>query len=227
MHTQHSLRSARSSAPRRSASRWVVSSILISLAEVVASDGDDQVAYDLARDADVVFTASSAVDYVLEAGRLAALDRQAGRERVMLVDIAVPRNVDPACDDVDGVAAYDVDSLKAVVERNTAKRRREIVEAEKLLEEEQESFRSWVSSLGAVPAITKLQSKADAIRAAELKRADAKLANLSQREIEAVERLSRGIVSKLLHGPMSALRSDDAPEKKKNALGVLKNMFGV
>ena len=97
----------------------------------------------------------------------------------------------------------------------------------KLLEEEQESFRSWVSSLGAVPAITKLQSKADAIRAAELKRADAKLANLSQREIEAVERLSRGIVSKLLHGPMSALRSDDAPEKKKNALGVLKNMFGV
>ncbi|KAH8071104.1 glutamyl-tRNA reductase [Aureococcus anophagefferens] len=172
--------------------------------EVVASDGDDQVAYDLARDADV-----------------------AGRERVMLVDIAVPRNVDPACDDVDGVAAYDVDSLKAVVERNTAKRRREIVEAEKLLEEEQESFRSWVSSLGAVPAITKLQSKADAIRAAELKRADAKLANLSQREIEAVERLSRGIVSKLLHGPMSALRSDDAPEKKKNALGVLKNMFGA
>ena len=81
--------------------------------------------------------------------------------------------------------------------------------------------------LGAAPAITKLQSKADAIRAAELKRADAKLANLSQREIEAVERLSRGIVSKLLHGPMSALRSDDAPEKKKNALGVLKNMFGV
>ena len=195
--------------------------------EVVASDGDDQVAYDLARDADVVFTASSAVDYVLEADRLAALDRQAGRERVMLVDIAVPRNVDPACDDLDDVVAYDVDSLKAVVERNTAKRRREIVEAEKLLEEEQESFRSWVSSLGAVPAITKLQSKADAIRAAELKRADAKLANLSQREIEAVERLSRGIVSKLLHGPMSALRSDDAPEKKKNALGVLKNMFGV
>ena len=195
--------------------------------DVVASDGDDEIAYDLARNSDVVFTASSAVDYVFEADRLAGLKRQAGRDRVMLVDIAVPRNVDPACDDLDDVVAYDVDSLKAVVERNTAKRRREIVEAEKLLEEEKASFRSWVSSLGAVPAITQLQSKADAIRAAEMKRADAKLANLSQREIEAVERLSRGIVSKLLHGPMSALRADDSPEKKKTALTVLKKMFSV
>merc|ERR1719258_921592 len=66
----------------------------------------------------------------------------------MLVDIAVPRNVDPECDDLDDVRAYDVDSLKAVVERNTAKRRREIVEAEKLLEEEQASFRAWITALG-------------------------------------------------------------------------------
>jgi len=195
--------------------------------DVVASDGDEQVAYDLARDADVIFTASSAVDYVFDADRVAALEGPEGRQKRMLVDIAVPRNVDPACAELDGVAAYDVDSLKAVVERNTAKRRREIVEAEKLLEEEEATFRSWVTSLGAVPAITKLQSKAEALRKSELKRADAKLASLSPREVEAVERLSRGIVSKLLHGPMSALRADGSPEDKKTALSVMKKMFGI
>merc|ERR1711924_428650 len=105
--------------------------------DVVASDGDEQVAYDLAKDADIIFTASSAVDYIFDAETIASLERQAGREKLMLVDIAVPRNVDPDCDQLDDVRAYDVDSLKAVVERNTAKRRREIVEAEKLLEEEQ------------------------------------------------------------------------------------------
>ena len=94
-------------------------------------------------------------------------------------------------------------------------------------EEEKDAFRGWVASLGAVPAITKLQTKAEALRAAEMKRADPKLQSLSPREIEAVERLSRGIVSKLLHGPMSALRADGSPESKKNALSVLKNMFGV
>ena len=101
------------------------------------------------------------------------------------------------------------------------------VEAEKLLEEEQASFRAWITSLGAVPAITKLQTKAEDLRQAELKRADKKLQSLSSREIEAVERLSRGIVSKLLHGPMSSLRGEGSTDDKKNTLSALKKMFGV
>merc|ERR1719409_1712189 len=134
--------------------------------------------YQRAKDMAIIFTASSAIDYIFDAENIGKLDRQAGREKLMLVDIAVPRNVDPECDELDDVRAYDVDSLKAVVERNTAKRRREIVEAEKLLEEEQASFRAWITSLGAVPAITKLQTKAEDLRQAELKRADKKLQSL-------------------------------------------------
>ena len=95
------------------------------------------------------------------------------------------------------------------------------------LEEEQASFRAWITSLGAVPAITKLQTKAEDLRQAELKRADKKLQSLSSREIEAVERLSRGIVSKLLHGPMSSLRGEGSTDDKKNTLSALKKMFGV
>merc|ERR1712196_410469 len=76
--------------------------------DVVASDGDEQVAYDLARDADIIFTASSAIDYIFDAENIGKLERQAGREKLMLVDIAVPRNVDPAYDDLDDVRAYDL-----------------------------------------------------------------------------------------------------------------------
>jgi glutamyl-tRNA reductase len=195
--------------------------------DVVASDGDDQVAYDLAKDADIIFTASSAIDYIFDAENLKKLERTAGRQKLMLVDIAVPRNVDPACEDLENTRAYDVDSLKAVVERNTAKRRREIVEAEKLLEEDLATFRAWITSLGAVPAITKLQMKAEELRKAEVKRAESKLSSLSNREVEAVERLSRGIVSKLLHGPMSSLRGEGSTEDKKNTLKALKDMFSV
>jgi glutamyl-tRNA reductase len=195
--------------------------------DVVASDGDDQVAYDLAKDADIIFTASSAIDYIFDAENLKKLERTAGRQKLMLVDIAVPRNVDPACEDLENMRAYDVDSLKAVVERNTAKRRREIVEAEKLLEEDLATFRAWITSLGAVPAITKLQMKAEELRKAEVKRAESKLSSLSNREVEAVERLSRGIVSKLLHGPMSSLRGEGSTEDKKNTLKALKDMFSV
>ena len=177
--------------------------------EVVASDGDDQVAYDLARDADVVFTASSAVDYVLEADRLAALDRQAGRERVMLVDIAVPRNVDADCGDDANTIAYNVDDLKELVEANKEARERAADEARELLAQEQAGFEAWRDSLETVPTIKRLRGKAETIRATELEKAMSKLGDgLTKKQMKAVEELSRGIVNKLLHGPMQALRSD-------------------
>lgn len=187
---------------------------------VAATGGDKRQVLPFLDDADVVFASTSSESYVVDADDVK--DRSAP---LMLVDISVPRNVDPACDDVPNVAAYDVDSLKAVVERNTAKRRREIVAAEHLLASEANNFRSWISTLGAVPAITQLQEKAEDLRVAEMKRANGKLANLSQREIEAVERLSRGIVAKLIHGPMSALR--DSNTDTASALGLVKKMFRI
>lgn len=171
-------------------------------------------------DADLVFTASSAEGYVVEAPSVADRER-----RLMLVDIAVPRNVDPATVGMANVASYDVDSLKAVVAANTAKRRKEIVAAEKLLEDDKNAFRGWVTSLGAVPEIMRLQQKAEEMRVQEMRRANAKLASLSQKEIDAVERLSRGIVSKLLHGPLSQVRAEGDPESKRNTLGMLRDMF--
>jgi len=190
--------------------------------EVVATGGDTAAVLPYVADADVVVTSTSSESYVIDADSL-----QGRADPLMLVDISVPRNVEPACDDLPNVHAYDVDSLKAVVARNTAKRRREIVAAEHLLDDDAATFRGWIATLGAVPAITQLQKKAEDLRLAEMKKANAKLQHLSQREIEAVERLSRGIVSKLLHGPMASLRDAKGSQATRTPLGHVRRMFGL
>ena len=196
--------------------------------EVVATGGDPEAVWPYLTNADVCFAASSSDTYLIDKAGLAPRlsERAPGRKKLMLVDICVPRNIDPEVADLPDVKVYDVDSLKAVVERNTAKRRREIIEAEKLLASDGAQFRGWISTLAAVPAITQLQNKAEELRLQEMRRANAKLASLSQKELEAVERLSRGIVSKLLHGPMASVRDANGDaDQKKTALTLLKQMF--
>merc|ERR1712232_698137 len=149
----------------------------------------------------------------------------AGGKPLMLVDIAVPRNVGVDCNEVPNVVAYNVDDLKAVVARNTAMRQKEMIEAETLLQEESAAFCAWRESLSAIPTINQLQERANEFREAELDKCNRKLANanLSERELEAVERLSRGIVNKLLHGPMAHLRK--AEEGSQSAIKELNDMF--
>ena len=129
--------------------------------------------------------------------------------------------------------AYNVDDLKAVVAKNTAMRQREMLEAEDLLREEAAAFVGWRESLSAIPTINQLQEKADAFRQEELMKCTRKLASASDRdrseltdkELEAVERLSRGIVNKLLHGPLAHLRKTESVEGKQNTLKELSAMF--
>ena len=124
--------------------------------------------------------------------------------------------------------AYNVDDLRAVVARNTATRQKEMIEAEVVLKEESKSFTSWRDSLSAVPTINGLREKANSIRTQELEKCARKLnqnENLSDKELEAVERLSRGIVNKLLHGPMEHLRKSGDGDKRKAAVQELSAMF--
>ena len=106
-------------------------------------------------------------------------------------------------------------------------RQREILEAEKLLREESASYIGWRESLSAIPTINQLQERANAFREEELRRCTRKLsnANLNEKELEAVERLSRGIVNKLLHGPMAHLRKTESIEGKQATLKELNAMF--
>ena len=103
--------------------------------DVVASDGDEQVAYDLAKDADIIFTASSAIDYIFDAETIGKLERQAGREKLMLVDIAVPRDIDPDCNQLENVYVYNIDDLQSIAGQYLEQRKAELEHCEKLITE--------------------------------------------------------------------------------------------
>ena len=114
---------------------------------------------------------------------------------------------------------------KAVVERNTAKRRREMLEAELILKEEQDKFRLWQQSLGAIPTIARLQEKAEALRQEEISKAANKLASLTDKDKEMVNKITRGIVAKLLHGPMNHLRQQTESDATRAAILQVQQAF--
>ena len=147
---------------------------------------------------------------------------------VMIVDISVPRNIeDKELNTIEGCHAYNVDDLKAVVQANQAKRKKLVVEAEEVLSEELELFNNWHQSLGTIPTISKLQSRAEVIRLAEVRRMQNKLSGLSPAEKAVVDRLTKGIVAKLIHGPMAHLRTVDNVEDRRKTVKSLERMFNL
>mmetsp|Transcript_5729 Transcript_5729/g.13492 ORF Transcript_5729/g.13492 Transcript_5729/m.13492 type:complete len:514 (+) Transcript_5729:25-1566(+) len=146
----------------------------------------------------------------------------------MLVDISVPRNIDDeGANEIDDCRAYNVDDLKAVVKANQDKRKKLVVEAEEVLREELVAFESWQQSLGTVPMITMLQTRAERIRAKELAKVDSKLGGLSVTEKETVDRITKGIVNKLLHGPMTQLRRVNDAEDRAHTVRKVAQMFNL
>jgi glutamyl-tRNA reductase len=183
--------------------------------------------WDVIQNSDVVYPSTSATTTIIDREPLieclkGRLTRPGG---IQFIDISVPRNVAADCADIPGVFSYNVDDLKAVVERNTAKRRREMLEAEGILREELSKYRLWQQSLGAIPTIAKLQEKAENMRLEELTKASKKLSNLSAKDLEAVDRLSKGIIAKLLHGPMNHLRQQKEGDATRAAIQQVQQAF--
>lgn len=141
------------------------------------------------------------------------------------VDMSVPRNVHPSCGQVDGVECCNVDDLKEVVKMNTAKRSGEIKGAESIINQEISNFHQWQESLGALPTIDRLQEKAEQMRLLELEKSMKDLAKLSPDDLRTVDRLSRGIVGKLINGPMEHLRNQNKVDDAVTAITQLKQAF--
>ncbi len=129
------------------------------------------------------------------------------RNRPMFfIDIAVPRDVDPAMNKVEGIFVYDIDDLQAVAASHMAERSAQAGDAETLIDAEVERFHQRRRTVNVAPAIVTLQRQAEEIRQAELRRIQARLGPLSAEQLAAVEALTRGLVNKFLHPPMQALK---------------------
>jgi glutamyl-tRNA reductase len=166
----------------------------------------DGLGRELAR-ADVVISSTSAPEYVVRRDDVAAaLPARRGRPLV-LVDLAVPRDLDPTIRELDSCYLYDLDDLEALVAGALAGRRCAAVEAEAIVAAEVASFRAWQGSLGVTPVIAGLRARAEQIRVAELARLDARLAGLSEAERRAVETVTAQILNKLLHLPTVRIKA--------------------
>jgi glutamyl-tRNA reductase len=151
--------------------------------------------------ADLVVASTSSEGQVITADAVKrALARRDGRP-ISFIDIAVPRDLDPAIGELEECHLYDIDDLQSVVDASVASRREEAVRAESIVAEEGERFLEWWRSLDVVPAIASLRARAESIRLAELERAERRLASLTPEERRAVEALTSQIVAKLLHLP--------------------------
>jgi glutamyl-tRNA reductase len=165
--------------------------------------------------ADIIVSSTSSPELVLTSEDVAkALPARKGRP-LLLIDLAVPRDVEPTINELDDCYLYDIDDLEAVVQETLAGREEEFAKAEAIAVAEGERFRDWVASLDAVPLIKSVRARAEAIRRGELAKASARLAGLSERELEAVDSLTSRIVNKLLHEPILELKEAAAAENRR------------
>ncbi|NDC14964.1 MAG: glutamyl-tRNA reductase [Synechococcaceae bacterium WB9_2_170] len=171
----------------------------------------------------LVFTSTAAEDPIITAQRLSALNR---RSSLMLIDIGVPRNISADTTELSGVSSFDVDDLQEVVTRNQEARREMAAEAEGLLEEESRLFLEWWDGLEAVPVVNRLRRQLEDIREQELQKALSRMGpDLSARERKVVEALSKGIINKVLHTPMTNLRAPQPRQQRHTAMAVLEQLF--
>jgi glutamyl-tRNA reductase len=188
--------------------------------------GLDQVEAELER-ADVVVASTSARGFVLSADQVArAMAKRRGRP-IFFVDIAVPRDIDPAVNEIEGCYLYDVDDLERVVEESVAGRREEAVRAEAIVSEEAQRFRDWQLSLDVVPAIASLRALAESIREDELARAEGRLGSLSPSQRQAVESLTAQIVNKLLHPPTVRMKEAAAAADGVLYADAIRHLFAL
>jgi glutamyl-tRNA reductase len=163
-------------------------------------------------DADIVVSCTGAPSYILTGERVARALEHRGRRPLFLLDIAVPRDVDPAVQDIRGVKLFNIDDLDAVAEANRQGREREAQRAEGIVEEEVGRFLEWWGSLRVVPTIKALRGQAEALRRREVARALRLLKGLSPEEEATVEAMSKALVAKLLHKPITSLKADGNPQ---------------
>lgn len=163
---------------------------------------------------------------ILTRDRVARALRRRRRSPVFLIDIGVPRNVDPDVNRIDNAYLYDIDDLQDVAMANEEQRRRESLAGERIVVEEQERFAGWLVALQAVPTIKHLRARAEYVRQSETARLAAKL-ELSDEQHEGVESLTRAIVNKILHPPLARLGAQTDREEGLAVLEEARALFGL
>src|SRR6266581_1039864 len=178
-------------------------------------------------EADIVLSSTAAPHAVVTWERVASAIARRGDRPLCILDLAVPRDVEPAVGQLENVFLYDVDDLQAVAAQAAAERRTEIPAAERIVSEEVERFWAWYGGLAVVPALKEVRDRLEQMRAAELERALRRLAHLSAEDREQIEYLSHALLNKFLHRPTIALKEAARAGRGYGLLESLKKLFDL
>ncbi len=176
-------------------------------------------------DMDIVITSSGAPHYILKKTDVRRIIEARKNQPMFLIDIAVPRNIEPAVNEIDNVFLYDIDDLGRVVEANIGERRKRAEQAEEIIALEVERMLARLKAREVAPTIVSLQEQLEELRQGELARMRGKLGELTPQQEEALETLTRGLMNKVAHGPISELRRQAGQPEGNRFIEAIRKAF--
>ena len=179
------------------------------------------------RDADIAITSTGAPHTILQRGPLEKLVRERGARQLVVLDIAVPRDVDEQVSELPGVHLYDIDDLARQAGESLEDQKRKIPRAEAVIKEELESFSSWLDTLSIITLIRELHQQAERIRRQELTRTLRRTPGLDEAEKQRIEALTRALVKKLLHFPTVYLKEKSRSGELVPEAILTRHLFGL
>ncbi|MED1602911.1 glutamyl-tRNA reductase [Alkalihalophilus marmarensis] len=178
-------------------------------------------------DADILISSTGARDFVVSKDMMAQTLKKRKGSPLFMVDIAVPRDLDPALAELDDVYLYDIDDLQNIVEANLEERKREAEKIELMVEMEIDEFKSWLNTLGVVPIITALRTKALAVQAETMESIERKLPDLTEREKKVLRKHTKSIVNQLLRDPVTRVKELAGEPGSDDALELFTKIFAL
>lgn len=176
-------------------------------------------------DVDIVISSTGAPSYIVTQEMIRQCLRKRKNRLLFLIDIAVPRDIDPEVDSIENVYLYNIDNLQDIVDENMENRRREALKAEQIVAEEVTQYSNWLKELQAVPTIVSLRNKAEGIVRMEMVKAQSWISKLENSDREKVDALVNGIVNKLLHAPVAVMKEESSEFSSQDIVAAARQLF--
>jgi glutamyl-tRNA reductase len=177
--------------------------------------------------ADIVVSATNSPHHIVERDDLEQVMATRGGRPLLLVDIAVPRDIEPACREIAGVSLHDIDDVQRIVARNAGGREAEARRAEKLIDAEQDRFERWLASLEVVPTISAMRERADEVVRRVLAENEGRWEDLGGADRERLDVMAKAIASRLLHEPTLRMKRSAGSDEAYLYVSALRELFGL
>ncbi|HUB99882.1 MAG TPA: glutamyl-tRNA reductase [Solirubrobacterales bacterium] len=178
-------------------------------------------------EADIVVSATNSPHHIIEKDGLGQVMVEREERPLLAIDIAVPRDIEPACRELPGVSVHDIDDVQQIVERNASGREAEARRAELIIESELDRFERWVASLEVVPTITALRERGDEVVRRVMAENENRWESLGEADRERMEAMAKAVASRLLHEPTVRMRRSAGEEEAYNYVSALRELFGL